>query len=196
VLAHLQRRRCWSWYWSTWWREREVFRCSLDIRMALGLKYYFDPLWLGSSIHMVCVALWVSFPKCPRSSNLEFGARSWQPKKVWNGAENAGPEVPVSLTGSFGPWPEVPVGLTGSSGVVERGARGFHETLPVHDQKFRSMIGSPHRSLCVCPCVSGFTSGLWPEVPMGPSRSITIRSAWTKRPSLQRSDLVERKFRF
>ena len=30
--------------------EREAFRCSPDIRMALGLR-------LGSSIHMDCVAL-------------------------------------------------------------------------------------------------------------------------------------------
>ena len=31
-------------------KEREVFRCSSDIRMALGLR-------LGSSIHMDCIVL-------------------------------------------------------------------------------------------------------------------------------------------
>ena len=37
--------------------ERKVFRCSPDIRMALGVEYCFDPLCFGSSIHVGCVAL-------------------------------------------------------------------------------------------------------------------------------------------
>jgi hypothetical protein len=57
---------------------RKVFRCSLDTRMALGVEYWFDPLWLGLSVHMGCVSLWVSLTKCPRSSKLEFGAKSYR----------------------------------------------------------------------------------------------------------------------
>jgi len=37
--------------------ERETFWCSLDIRMAFRLKYCFDPLFFGLSIHMDCIAL-------------------------------------------------------------------------------------------------------------------------------------------
>ena len=57
--------------------ERKVFRCTPNYRMVLGLEYCFDPLWFGSSMHVGCVALWVSFPKCPRSSKSEFGAKSY-----------------------------------------------------------------------------------------------------------------------
>ena len=57
--------------------EKKVFRCTPNYRMILGLEYYFDPLLFGSNIHVGCVALWVSFPKYPRSSNSEFGAKSY-----------------------------------------------------------------------------------------------------------------------
>jgi hypothetical protein len=37
--------------------ERKVFRCSSDIRMTLGVEYCFDPLRIGSSALVGCVAL-------------------------------------------------------------------------------------------------------------------------------------------
>ena len=36
---------------------KKVFRCSPDIRMALGVEYCFDPLCFGSNIQVGCVAL-------------------------------------------------------------------------------------------------------------------------------------------
>ena len=57
--------------------EKRVFRCTSNYRMVLGLEYYFDPMWFGLSMHVGCVGLWVSFPKCPRSSKSEFGAKSY-----------------------------------------------------------------------------------------------------------------------
>jgi hypothetical protein len=44
--------------------------------MVLGLEFYFDLLFLGSNKHVGCVALCISFPKCPRSSKSYFGAKS------------------------------------------------------------------------------------------------------------------------
>ena len=35
---------------------RKAFWCSSEIRLALGVKYYFDPLCFGSNIQLVCVA--------------------------------------------------------------------------------------------------------------------------------------------
>jgi hypothetical protein len=57
--------------------ERKVFQCSTDTRMVLGVKYYFDLLWIGSSVFVGCVALWVSFSKCPRSLKSEFRAKRY-----------------------------------------------------------------------------------------------------------------------
>ena len=37
--------------------ERKAFWCSPDIRMALGVEYYFDPLCSGSNIQFGCVVL-------------------------------------------------------------------------------------------------------------------------------------------
>ena len=37
--------------------ERKGFRCSPDIRMALGVEYCFDPLCFGSNIQVGCVPL-------------------------------------------------------------------------------------------------------------------------------------------
>ena len=37
--------------------SRKAFRCSSEIRLALGVKYYFDPLCFGSNIQLGCVAL-------------------------------------------------------------------------------------------------------------------------------------------
>ena len=36
---------------------RKVFRCSSEIRLALGVKYCFDPLCFGLKIQLSCVAL-------------------------------------------------------------------------------------------------------------------------------------------
>ena len=36
---------------------RKAFRCSSEIRLALGVKYCFDPLCFGSNIQLGCVAL-------------------------------------------------------------------------------------------------------------------------------------------
>ena len=36
---------------------RKAFRCSSEIRLALGVKYYFDPLCFGLNIQLGCVAL-------------------------------------------------------------------------------------------------------------------------------------------
>ena len=84
--------------------EKNVFRCTPNYRMVLGLEYCFDPLWFGSSMHVWCVALWVSFPKYPRSSKSEFGAKSYSHfsaersvigrwRKKWS---DAGVQRPVS----------------------------------------------------------------------------------------------------
>jgi hypothetical protein len=45
--------------------------------MVLDLEYYFDPLWFRSSMHVGCVALYISFPKYPRSSKSKFGAKKY-----------------------------------------------------------------------------------------------------------------------
>ena len=37
--------------------EREVFRCSPDIRMAFRLEYCFDPFCFGLSIHIYWIPL-------------------------------------------------------------------------------------------------------------------------------------------
>jgi hypothetical protein len=37
--------------------EKNVFRCSLDTRMALGVDSCFDPLLIGSSVLVGCVSL-------------------------------------------------------------------------------------------------------------------------------------------
>jgi hypothetical protein len=77
--------------------EREVFWCSLDCWMALILEYCFDPLWLGSSGYVGCVALSVRFRKCLRSSKLEFGAKSYRHFSAERSAPDARwPEHPVS----------------------------------------------------------------------------------------------------
>ena len=36
---------------------RKVFSCSSEIRLALEVKYCFDPLCFGSNIQLGCVAL-------------------------------------------------------------------------------------------------------------------------------------------
>ena len=77
VLAHLQRRSCWSWIGSTWRREREVFRCTPNYRMALDLEFCIDPLCFGSNMQVGCVALWINFSKYSRSSKSEFEAKSY-----------------------------------------------------------------------------------------------------------------------
>ena len=45
--------------------------------MVLGLESYIDPLCFGSNMNLVCVALCISFPKYPRSSKSDFGAKSY-----------------------------------------------------------------------------------------------------------------------
>ena len=45
--------------------------------MVLGLEFCIDPLYFRSNMHVRCVALCISFPKCPRSSKSEFGAKSY-----------------------------------------------------------------------------------------------------------------------
>jgi hypothetical protein len=45
--------------------------------MVLGLEFCVDPLCFGSNMHAGCVALYISFPKCLRSSKLDFGAKSY-----------------------------------------------------------------------------------------------------------------------
>jgi hypothetical protein len=44
--------------------------------MVLGWEFYVDPLCFGINMHVGCLALCISFPKCPRSSKSEFGAKS------------------------------------------------------------------------------------------------------------------------
>jgi hypothetical protein len=85
---------------------RKIFRCSPDTIMAFGVEYCFDTLWLGLSFHMGCVALWVSFPKCPRSSKSEFGAKSyhhfteeWSVTGLVIGRVRSAPARPVSASG-------------------------------------------------------------------------------------------------
>jgi hypothetical protein len=85
---------------------RKVFQFSLDTRMTLGVEYCFDPLWLGLSVHMGCVSLWVSFPKCPRSSKSEFGVKSyrrfteeWSVTGLVIGRVRSAPGRPVSASG-------------------------------------------------------------------------------------------------
>jgi hypothetical protein len=45
--------------------------------MVLGWELYVDPLCFGINMHVGCVALCISFPKCLRSSKSEFGAKSY-----------------------------------------------------------------------------------------------------------------------
>jgi hypothetical protein len=105
VLAHLQRRRCWSWIWSTWWREKGflVFSRHYDGSWSRILLWSIVT-WF--SVHMGCVALWVSFPKCPRSSKSEFGSKSyrrfteeWSVTRLVTGHVRSAPAHPVSMSG-------------------------------------------------------------------------------------------------
>ena len=57
--------------------ERKVFWYAPNYMMVLGLEFYVDPLCFGSNMHVRCVALCIRFRKCPRSSKLEFGAKSY-----------------------------------------------------------------------------------------------------------------------
>jgi hypothetical protein len=69
--------------------EKTVFWCTSNYMMAFGLEFCMDPLCFGSNMQVGCVALWVSFPKCPRSSKLEFGAKSYSrfsAKGMWSNA--------------------------------------------------------------------------------------------------------------
>jgi hypothetical protein len=45
--------------------------------MALGLEFYIDPLCFGSIMLVGCIALLISFPKCPGSSKSEFRAKRY-----------------------------------------------------------------------------------------------------------------------
>ena len=69
VLAHLQRRRRFG--------EEKIFQCALNYMMVLGLEFYVDPLCFASNMHVGCVSLCISFPKYPRSSKSDFGAKSY-----------------------------------------------------------------------------------------------------------------------
>jgi hypothetical protein len=45
--------------------------------MVLGLEFCIDLLCFGTNMHLGCVALCISFPKYPRSSKSDFGAKSY-----------------------------------------------------------------------------------------------------------------------
>ena len=57
--------------------ERKIFWCAPNFVMAIGLEFYVDPFLFGSNLLVGCVALCLSFLKCLRSSNSEFGAKSY-----------------------------------------------------------------------------------------------------------------------
>ena len=82
VLAHLQRRRRFG--------EEKIFQCALNYMMVLGLKFCVDPLCFGSNMHVGCVALCISFPKCPISSKLKFGAKSYSHFSAESRAQDSG----------------------------------------------------------------------------------------------------------
>ena len=68
--------------------------------MVLGLEFCFDPLCFGSYMHVGCVALCISFPKYPRSSKSEFGAKSYSHFSAQNSGSGPGPDLgsrPCSL---------------------------------------------------------------------------------------------------
>jgi hypothetical protein len=66
--------------------------------MVLGWKFYVDPLFFGSNMYMGCVALCISFPKCPRSSKLEFGAKSYRHFSAHDSGSGPCPLGPVLAT--------------------------------------------------------------------------------------------------
>jgi hypothetical protein len=57
--------------------EKKVFWCTLNYRMVLGLEFCIYSLCFGSNMQVGCVALWISFSKCPRSLKSEFEAKSY-----------------------------------------------------------------------------------------------------------------------
>jgi hypothetical protein len=60
--------------------------------MDLWVEYCFYPLRIGSNALVGCVALWVSFPKCPRSSKSEFGAKRYDHFSAgWSATDAAWP---------------------------------------------------------------------------------------------------------
>jgi hypothetical protein len=59
--------------------------------MVLGLEFYFDPLCFGSNMHVGCVALCISFPKCSRSSKSEIGAKSYSHFSAQDSGSRLGP---------------------------------------------------------------------------------------------------------
>ena len=69
--------------------ERKVFRCAPNYVMTLGLELCIDPLCFGSNMHVGCVSLCISFIKCPRSSKLEFGAKSYSRFSAKSGAQDS-----------------------------------------------------------------------------------------------------------
>jgi hypothetical protein len=79
VLSHLQRRRRFG--------EEKIVRCAPNYMMDLGMVFCVDPLCFGSNMHVGCVALCISFLKYPRSSKLEFGAKSYRSFSAKSGAQ-------------------------------------------------------------------------------------------------------------
>jgi hypothetical protein len=63
--------------WINFEKRKKVFQCTLNYRMVLGLEFCIDSLCFGSNMQVGCVALWVSFLKCPRSSKSDFRAKSY-----------------------------------------------------------------------------------------------------------------------
>jgi hypothetical protein len=92
--------------WINLQKRKRFFSCTLNFRMVLGLEFCVDSFCFGSNLLVGCVALWVSFPKCPRSSNLEFGAKSYShfsvERSVTGLCDLCVWSAPVSLAREFG----------------------------------------------------------------------------------------------
>jgi hypothetical protein len=72
--------------------KRKVFQCGPNYVMVLGLEFCVDALCFGSNMHVECVALCISFPKCPISSKSEFGAKRYSCFSAQDSGSGPGPD--------------------------------------------------------------------------------------------------------
>ena len=105
VLVHLQRRRSWKSFVGEKVNRTLMARATGPrwdgpvgvcwTLMVLGWELCIDPLCFRTNMHIGRVALYISFPKCLRSSKSDFGAKSFghfsgehSVTRCWTGRES------------------------------------------------------------------------------------------------------------
>jgi len=76
-----------------------VLLVCVENMMVIGWEFYVDPLCFGTNMHVGCVVLCISFPKCPRSSKSEFEAKSYRRFSTQDSGSGLYPLGPVQGSG-------------------------------------------------------------------------------------------------